>query len=167
MVMIGPVLERIQYELLRPNHRSEPLQLCLELESSRRHPQRLQDRISILSTYLCSLPLNSPQRPAVLKELYSSLVALVGVDPGVMDNIDVDFAVQKYSNLMNNDPKLIRSPEALKGIRDQRPTASCSASIRQRRPSKLRRWPLGLRHLSETDIGGGQNAMAAMLGGGA
>ena len=45
---------------------------------------------------------------------------IAGVDPSVMDNIDVDYAFDKYSSLLNNDPKMIRSPDALTQIRQQR-----------------------------------------------
>jgi hypothetical protein len=83
-----------------------------------------------------------------------------------MDNIDVDFAVGKYSNLMNNDPRLIRSPEALAEIRKQRQqqAAQQQQAMQAEQASKM---AAGAKTLSETDIGGGQNAMAAMLGGGA
>jgi hypothetical protein len=42
---------------------------------------------------------------------------LEGIKPGSMMNIDVDFAIDKYSALQNNDPKLIRSPEQLAQMR--------------------------------------------------
>ena len=45
---------------------------------------------------------------------------LVGVDPSVMDNVDTDEAIDQYSSLLNNSPKIIRSPEALQQIRQQR-----------------------------------------------
>jgi hypothetical protein len=82
-----------------------------------------------------------------------------------MDNIDVDFAVQKYSNLMNNDPRLIRSPDALKQIRDQRQqeAAQQQQAAQAEQASKM---AAGAKTLSETDIGGGQNALQAMAGGG-
>ena len=42
---------------------------------------------------------------------------LEGIKPGSMMNIDVDYAIDKYSTLQNNDPKLIRSPQALAQLR--------------------------------------------------
>jgi hypothetical protein len=74
MVMIGPVLERIQYELLDPIID----RTFAVMSRARVIPpplQRLPGRILTLSMYLCSLPHNSPQRPAVLKELSNSLEA--------------------------------------------------------------------------------------------
>jgi len=91
---------------------------------------------------------------------------LVGVDPGVMDNLDLDFAISKYSNLMNNDPRLIRSPDQLKAIRDQRAQqqAQQQQMMQAEQASKL---AAGGKALSETDIGGGQSIMSSIMGGGA
>jgi hypothetical protein len=90
---------------------------------------------------------------------------LVGVDPGVMDNLDLDFAIAKYSSLMNNDPKLIRAPEVLAKIRQQRQQQAEQERQMQNaeRASKL---AAGAKSLSETDVGGGQSLLAGMLGGG-
>jgi hypothetical protein len=42
---------------------------------------------------------------------------LEGLKPGSMMNIDIDYAIDKYSSLQNNDPKMIRSPEVLAQLR--------------------------------------------------
>jgi len=52
-----------------------------------------------------------------LLQLAGELVAVV---PAAMDNIDTDYALDKFSALQNNDPKMIRSPEALAQIRADR-----------------------------------------------
>jgi hypothetical protein len=91
---------------------------------------------------------------------------LVGVDPGVMDNIDIDFALQKYSNLMNNDPRMIRSPAQLKQIRDQR--AQQAAQQQQaEQADRAQKLAAGAKTLSETQLSGGGSLLDAMGGGGA
>jgi hypothetical protein len=42
---------------------------------------------------------------------------LEGIKPGSMMNIDVDYALDKFSALQNNDPKMIRSPTELAKLR--------------------------------------------------
>ena len=45
---------------------------------------------------------------------------LAGIDPAVVDNIDFDMALDIYSSLLSNDPRMIRSPDQLAAIREQR-----------------------------------------------
>jgi hypothetical protein len=90
---------------------------------------------------------------------------LVGVDPGVMDNLDLDFAISKYSSLMNNDPRLIRSPEQLAQIRQQRQQQAAQEQQMQQ-AERAQKLAAGAKSLSETDVGNGQSIMSAVMGGG-
>jgi hypothetical protein len=85
---------------------------------------------------------------------------LVGIDPAVMDNIDIDYAIDKYSSLMNNDPRIIRAPTELAVIRKQRQDqqAQDQAAARAEQLAKAGQT------LSQTDVGGGQNALQKMTG---
>jgi hypothetical protein len=78
-----------------------------------------------------------------------------------MDNIDIDYTIDKMSSLLNNDPKMIRSPEALAAIRKQRADQQQQAQ----QASVAEQLSKGAKTLSETDVGGGQNALQGMLGG--
>jgi hypothetical protein len=77
-----------------------------------------------------------------------------------MDNIDIDFALDKYSSLMNNDPKLIRSPEELVAIRRQRQ----QAQARAQQAEMAEKLAKSAKVLSETETGAGQNALQQMTG---
>jgi hypothetical protein len=90
---------------------------------------------------------------------------LVGVDPSVMDNIDVDFAIEKYSSLLNNDPRMIRSPQALQQIRQQRAQQQ-QQEQQAAMADRAQKLATGAKTLSETDVGGGRNALESMIGGG-
>jgi hypothetical protein len=86
---------------------------------------------------------------------------IVGVVPEAMDNIDVDYSLDKLSSLLNNDPKMIRSPDALATIRADRAKqaqAAQQADIAQ----KLSQ---GAKNLAGADMGGGQNLLQHMAGG--
>jgi hypothetical protein len=87
---------------------------------------------------------------------------IAGVDPSVMDNIDIDFALDKFSSLLNNDPKMIRSPEALVQIRQQRQQQQQQAQ----QADMAEKLSKGAATLSQADMGGGQNALQAITGGG-
>ena len=77
-----------------------------------------------------------------------------------MDNIDVDYALDKYSSLLNNDPKMIRAPEELQKIREQRAQQQQQAQ----QAAIAQQLSQGAKNLSQADVGGGQNALQAMMG---
>jgi Bacteriophage head to tail connecting protein len=164
MVMIGPVLERIQYELLDPIIDRTFAVMSRAGVLPKAPPEIAGQNIDIEYVSML-LTAQLASATSGIERTLQLVGGLVGVDPGVMDNIDVDFAVQKYSNLMNNDPRLIRSPEALKGIRQQRQqeAAQQQQAAQAEQASKM---AAGAKTLSETDIGGGGNALQAMMGGG-
>jgi Bacteriophage head to tail connecting protein len=164
MVMIGPVLERIQYELLDPVI-DRTFSIMSRAGVLPPPPPEIAGQnidieyVSMLLTAQLAAATSGIERTLQL------VGGLVGVDPGVMDNIDVDFAVSKYSSLMNNDPKLIRSPVQLAKIRAQR-QQQAQAEKQAAQAEQANQLAAGAKTLSEADIGGGENALQAMLGGG-
>ena len=78
-----------------------------------------------------------------------------------MDNIDVDFAVERYSELKGNDPRMIRSPEQLAALRQKR----AQQQQAEQQAQQAQQLSAGAKTLSQADIGGGQNALQAMVGG--
>jgi hypothetical protein len=99
---------------------------------------------------------------AGIQEVLAMGGQLAGVDPSAMDNIDIDYAIEKYSSLKNNDPKLIRSAEALAAIRSNRANQQQAAAQAQ----QAQQLAMGAKTLSQADMGGGQNALQALTGGG-
>ena len=77
-----------------------------------------------------------------------------------MDNIDTDYALDKYSALLNNDPKIIRSPEAVAAIREDRAKQMAA----QQQAEQIAALSHAGKNLSDTDLGGGVNALQAMGG---
>jgi hypothetical protein len=80
-----------------------------------------------------------------------------------MDNIDTDFALAKYSTLMNNDPRLIRSPQQLAQIRQQRAEAQ-QQEQQNAMADRAQKLAAGAENLSNVDVGGGKNALQQMIG---
>jgi len=83
---------------------------------------------------------------------------LVGVDPSIMDNIDLDEAVDDYANLIKVNPKLIREKDAVAAIRKQRADQQAATAAAQATAGLAQ---VG-KTLSETDTGGGTNALQAL-----
>lgn len=78
----------------------------------------------------------------------------------IMDNIDSDYALDKYSELLNNDPKIIRSPEAVAQIRQQRAEQVAAAQ----QAEQLKALAEAGKNLGEIELGGG-NVASQMMGG--
>jgi hypothetical protein len=164
LVMLGPVLERIQYELLSP---TIDRTFSIMSRSGVLPPAPAEVRGANIDIEYVSM-LSQAQQAAASSGIERTLQlagGLVGVDPSVMDNIDLDATLEIYSNLMNNNPKMIRSPEALKQLRAQRQQQQQQAE-QQAAAERAEKLAGGAKNLSETDVGGGQNALQAMMGGG-
>ena len=159
LIMLGPVLERIEYELLGPIV-ERVFAIMSRAGILPPAPATIQGQpinvefISMLATSQAAAATGGIER------LFAVAGNLVGIDPAVMDNIDIDYAIDKYSSLMNNDPRIIRAPTELASIRKQRQDqqAQDQAAARAEQLAKAGQT------LSQTDVGGGQNALQKMTG---
>jgi hypothetical protein len=162
LIMLGPVLERIQYELLSPTI-SRTFSIMSRSGVLPPAPREVEganidiEYVSMLATAQLAAATSGIERTLQVAG------GLVGVDPSVMDNIDIDFAIQKYSTLMNNDPRLIRSPGQLQAIRKARQQQQQAAEQAQK-AEMAAKLATGAKTLSETDLGGGRNALQQMTG---
>lgn len=161
MIILGPVLERLDQEALRPAIERVWAMASRAgiLPPAPREIQGLDARIDFVSM------LGQAQDAAEasgIERLFQIAGGLVGVDPAAMDNIDIDYALDKYSSLLNNDPRIIRSPEALATIRQQR----AQTQQQQMQLEAQRGFAENAKNLAAVQVGGGQNAVQAMIGGG-
>jgi hypothetical protein len=159
LVMLGPVLERIQDELLSP-----AIDRIFAIMSRRgvlppAPPEIQGTNINIEYVSMLSLAQAAASTTGIERVLQLA-GSLAGVDPAVMDNIDIDFTLDKYSSLMNNDPRMIRSSQALQQIRQQRAQQQQQAQ----QAEMAEKMAAGAKTLSETSVGGGQNALQQMIG---
>jgi len=159
LVLLGPVLERIQDELLRPTI-DRTFAMMSRANIFPPAPAEVQghdiqiEYVSMLATA------QSAAATSGIERLLQIAGGLAGVDPAVMDNIDIDYALDKYSSLVNNDPKIIRSPDQLAQIRLKRQ----QDQEKQQQVDQAEKLAAGAKTLSETSVGGGRNALQAMTG---
>jgi Bacteriophage head to tail connecting protein len=119
LVMLGPVLERIYDEGIKPII-ERVFSICARAHILPPPPAELQGQnINIEFISMLNQAQNAASASGI-ERLLGLAGNLAGVDPGVLDNIDIDFALDKYSDSLNNDPRLIRSPEDLANIRQRR-----------------------------------------------
>lgn len=162
MVMLGPVLGRINFEGLR---------LIIErtLAMAKRAgilppaPSSIQGaNIEIKFRSMLEVAQNAAAA-AGIERIFALIGSVAGVEPQVSDNVDFDYGVEKISSLLNNDPKLIRSERALQAIRQQRQQQSQEAKIAQGADT-AQKLAAGAQTLSQTPVGGSRTALQAMLG---
>jgi ribosomal protein L9 len=77
-----------------------------------------------------------------------------------VDTIDIDVAIQRYNFLMNNDPRIMRDPQAVAALRQQRQQQQAAAQQAEAAP-KLAKAGLDA---SQIPVGGGLSAFDAMMG---
>lgn len=160
MVMLGPVIERIDHEGLKvavnrvygiasragviPPPPPEIAGMNIEIEF-----------VSMLARAQSAAEASGIER---LLGMAGNLVGVTG--PEIMDKIDTDFSLDKYSSLMNNDPRLMRSDDVVAQMRENR----ANAQKQQQQVEMAEKLAKGAKNLAGVDVGGGQNAIQAMTG---
>ena len=152
--MLGPALERIDNEVLRP-FVERTFAIALRAGIIPPPPPEISGQfVSVLAQA------QQATRAASIERILSLAGSIVGVVPEAMDNIDVDYSLDKLSSLLNNDPKMIRSPDALAKIRADRAKQAAAAQ----QADIAQKLSAGAKNLSGADMGNGQNALQAMIG---
>src|SRR5215831_1007091 len=119
LVMLGPVLERIYDVGIKPII-ERVYSICARAKIFPDPPAQISGaNINIEFVSMLAQAQNAASASGI-ERLLGLAGNLAGVDPGVLDNIDIDFALDKYSDSLNNDPRLIRSPDELANIRQRR-----------------------------------------------
>ena len=151
----GPAIERI-FNVLRRKRMLPPLP-----KSLRGIPWRIE--------YVSMLAM--AQRAAATAGI-ERLLALQGrmaaVNPGVLDLIDDDEVLREYADQLGVTQKVLRAPEQLAALRDQRAkqqqAAKQDAQMQQLATQTGPALASSAQTLAQTPIGGGQTALTAMLG---
>ena len=160
LIMLGPVFERLDNECLRPII-ERVFAIAKRAGLIPPPPPELAGQ-EMTVKFVSMLKLAQDSTDAVaIQEVLAMAGNLAGVDPTVMDNIDVDFALERFSELKGNDPRMIRSPEALATLRANRAKQQAG----EQQAAQAQQLAMGAKTLSQADVGGGRNALQAMTGG--
>lgn len=161
LIMLGPVFERLDNEGLKPII-ERTFAIAARAGIFPPAPPGIAGKeLTVKFTSMLALAQNAVQA-ASIQEVLALAGNLAGVDPTVMDNIDIDYAIESFSSLKSNNPRLIRSPEALAALRQNRAQQQQAAQ----QSEQAQQLAMGAKTLSQANIGGGQNALQALAGGG-
>ena len=159
LVMLGPALERIDNEALKPIL-DRVFNIASRAGILPPAPPELQGKALNIEFVSILQQAQQASSAAGIERLFHIMGNVAAIDPAALDNVDIDYGLDKYSFLMNNDPKLIRSPGALAQIRKTRQQAQEQAQ----RAEQAQQMAAAGKTLSETQVGGGRNALQAMTG---
>ena len=153
MLMLGPVLERLNHEAFAPMH-ERIFGIASRVGILPPAPREIAGaNIHTQFTSMIELAQNGAQASGI-ERLFNMAGALAGIDPAAVDNIDIDYGLDKVSFLYNNDPKLIRSPKELAAIRAQRAQAQQQQQVAAQADT-AQKLAAGAKSLSEASPGQG------------
>lgn len=161
LIQLGPVLERFENEMLDPViYRTFMIAFRANLFPPM--PKELAGK-HVVPEYVSMLA--QAQRSAMTAGM-ERLAAFAGnvsaVNPGVLDNIDFDEMIDEYADLLGVPAKIIVPYAKVLQLRAQRAKQQQQAAAMQTSMAAVQ----GAQTLSQTDVGGGINALQAMLGNG-
>ena len=159
LIMLGPALERIDFEVLRPVL-DRVFAIANRAGILPPPPPEISGQMMTIDFVSMLAQAQQATRAASIERVLGMAGNLVGVVPDAMDNIDIDYSLDKFSSLLNNDPKMIRSPEELGKIRTQRQQQNQQTQQAQ----IAQQLSQGAKNLAGIDVGGGQNAAQKLLG---
>jgi hypothetical protein len=165
MLMLGPVLERLNHEVFAKVH-ERVYAIASRANILPRAPREIHGmHMNVQFESMIELA-QMANKANSIQELMTLASQFAAVDPSMIDNMDMDKGFEKIAHLKVGEPELVRSPDELAKIRQSRADqqAQMAQDAAAERASKL---AAGAKNLSQTNVGGGQNALSALIGAGA
>ena len=163
LVMLGPVLERLQNEVLAPVI-ERVWAIMTRANIIPPAPPGLAG-FNLDIEYISMLNISQAAAQAGSMERVLQIAGqIAGIDPAVTDNIDFDIAIDIYSGLLNNDPRMIRDPDQLAAIRAKRAEQAQQAAAAQQADT-VQKYAGAAQAAGQINVGGGQNVIQRMLSG--
>lgn len=164
MLQLGPVLERLEDELLDPLI-DRAFGIALRANAIPPPPEELQG-VELRVEYISIMAQAQKLLGTAGVERFAGFVGnLVASKPEVLDLVNVDEVVRQYADMLGLNPKLLNAPDVVAGIRAQRQEAQAQAQRAQATVTAVQ----GAKTLSEADMGhdSALTRLMASVGGGA
>lgn len=159
LIQLGPVLERFENEALDPAI-NRTFNIMLRAGLLPPPPPELAGQ-HIKAEYVSMLAQAQKAAMTVGMERVAGIIGnLSAVFPEAPDNMDVDQFIDDYADLLGVSPKIIRSITSVMKIRQDRNERMAQQQAMQTTLNLAQ----GAKVLSETEVGGGQNALQAAVG---
>ena len=158
LLVLGPVLERLQSELLAPLI-TRTFAIMARSNLLPPPPEEMGGPITI--DYIS--PLAQAQEAmgvTAIERAVGFTGNLAGISPDVIDNLDMDTIVDEYGRMLGVPAKVMRDKQQVAEIRQARQ----KAQQQQEQMAMMQQGIEGAKLLSETETGEGQNALQNILG---
>jgi hypothetical protein len=159
LVALGPALERIDHEVLGPVL-DRVFGIATRAGILPPAPPEIQGQMINVEYVSMLQQAQQAAASAGIERVLQLAGGLLPAKEDIMDNVDADYALDKYSELLNNDPKIIRSPEAVAQIRQQR--AEQQQAMME--AEQMKAMAEAGKNLGSIELGGG-NVASALAGG--
>ncbi|MDE2022174.1 MAG: head-tail connector protein [Patescibacteria group bacterium] len=159
LLMLGPMLERFHDEALTPI-----IEIVFGIMSRGGlmppAPQALHGRF--VSPEYISLLAQAQKAVGTtgIERLFAFAGSISAANPSVMDKLDADETIDDYASMLGVSPKIVRAQDAVDAMRKAREQTMQQQMAAQQGLAAAQ----GGKVLSETDVGGGQNALSLMTG---
>jgi len=161
LIMLGPVFQRLYNEVFTPIvDRVWGIMVRANILPPP-PPEVAGKNIDVKFSSLLEISQNAAQAGSI-ERMFQITGQLAGIDPAAVDNLDIDMALDIYSSLLNNSPRIIRSPAQLTQIRQTRQQQQQAAQ----QAAQMEALTKAGANASQIDVGGGQNLVQRMVAGG-
>lgn len=159
LILLGPVIERFENEALAPAV-TRTFNIMARGGLLPPAPQEIAGRPIDIQYVSMMDQAQRAAETAGMERFIQIIGNLAGAKPEVLDNVDDDEFIRQYANRLAVSPKVVRGAEEVAQIRQQR------AQQQQLQQAAELSQPMvdGAKVLSQTQVGGGQNALARMMG---
>lgn len=159
LVLLGPVLERFESEGLSPCI-ERVFRICERAGVFPEVPEELID-VDIQIQYVSVLSDAQRAVGTVSIERYLQLVGnMASIFPEALDVPNPEEIIREYAEAIGVEPKLQRSRDESRQLRENRDQQQQISQAAEQGQALIG----GAQQLSATDVGGGQNALQALLG---
>ena len=159
LIQLGPVIERFQDEALNPAI-DRTFNIMSRAGLIPKPPKVLQGQ-HIKVNYISMLAeAQKAAATAGIERVFQFAGNLAAVDPGIMNNLDSDEAIRQYGDDLNVPSKIFRDPKVVDQMRQQQQQKQEQQEAMQQTMAGVQ----GAQVLSQTDVGGGKNALQSMIG---
>jgi len=161
LIMLGPVFQRLYNEVFTPTiDRVWGIMLRANIIPAP-PPEASGQNIEVKFSSLLEISQNAAQAGSI-ERMFQVTGQIAGIDPAATDNLDFDMALDIYSSLLNNSPRIIRSPAQLTAVRQAR----AQQQQAQQQAQQMEALSKAGANASQIDVGGGQNLVQRMVAGG-
>lgn len=160
LIMLGPVFERLDNEGLRPIV-ERVWGIMSRAGCFKPPPQEIAGK-DVQVRFVSMLALaQDAANSASIQQVFGLAGSIAGIDPTVMDKINVDVSIDIFSKLLNNDPRMMRTDAETQAIRQNR----AQQQQEVQRADNAQKLAMSAKNLAQAPLGQG-SALDAVSGGG-